>query len=117
MRIYVLNFHKHRRLLSGLKIISVCLAVFLMFALIANAQTSNDYTSVMAEQNSKRVIVIDAGHGGEDPGAVGKNGMLEKDLNMQIVLEVGNSLTEEGYAVVYTRTEDTPLDKMVVATH
>ncbi len=50
-------------------------------------------------------IVIDAGHGGSDGGAV-YNGRLEKDDNLRLALAVGNLLEQEGYNVVYTRTED-----------
>jgi N-acetylmuramoyl-L-alanine amidase len=52
------------------------------------------------------VVVIDAGHGGEDPGASSSAGVLEKDVNLQIAGKVGCLLTEKGFTVVYTRTED-----------
>ena len=51
-------------------------------------------------------VVLDAGHGGEDGGAVGLNGICEKDINLSIVLMLGELLTEQGIAVVYTRTDD-----------
>ena len=51
-------------------------------------------------------VVLDAGHGGEDGGAVGVNGILEKDINLSVVLLVGELLEKEGIAVIYTRTED-----------
>lgn len=50
-------------------------------------------------------IVIDAGHGGTDPGAV-YNGRIEKDDNLTLALAVGNILREYGYNVVFTRTDD-----------
>ena len=107
MRIFVLNFHRHRRVFSMIKMLSLFLVIVLAFGLIANAHvSSDDYASAMAEENEKRVIIIDAGHGGEDPGAVGVNGALEKNLNMESALEVGSILSEEGYAVIYTITED-----------
>ena len=56
--------------------------------------------------DEKKIVIIDAGHGGEDSGAVGVNGALEKDLNLQMALEVGRSLEEKGCVVVYTRTDD-----------
>lgn len=52
------------------------------------------------------VIVIDAGHGGEDCGAIGTTGVFEKDLNMQISMKLGDYLRAAGHSVVYTRTED-----------
>ncbi len=50
-------------------------------------------------------IVIDAGHGGSDPGAV-YMGRLEKDDNLALALAVGDILSDLGYDVEYTRTED-----------
>jgi N-acetylmuramoyl-L-alanine amidase len=51
-------------------------------------------------------FVIDWGHGGSDPGAVG-NGLKEKDLTMKIGKMIGDMLGEyEGVQVIYTRTSD-----------
>uniref|UniRef100_UPI0040569181 N-acetylmuramoyl-L-alanine amidase n=1 Tax=Acetatifactor sp. TaxID=1872090 RepID=UPI0040569181 len=52
-------------------------------------------------------VVIDAGHGGADPGKVGINGALEKDINLQIALQVKEFLEADDIRVVLTReTED-----------
>lgn len=56
--------------------------------------------------DGKPIIIIDAGHGGEDSGAVGASGVLEKDLNLSVALEMKSALEEKGYTVVMTRTED-----------
>lgn len=107
MRIFVLNFHRHRRIISGVKIISLLLLLVIVFGIIANAHAdSEDYVNAMASENDKRIVVIDAGHGGEDPGAVGADGVYEKNLNLDIAFELGKALSDKGYAVVYTRTED-----------
>ncbi len=53
-----------------------------------------------------RLIVIDPGHGGEDPGAIGKYGTKEKDVNLKISLLVKQKLIEEGFNVLLTREED-----------
>lgn len=61
-------------------------------------------------------IVIDAGHGGFDPGAV-YNGRQEKDDTLRLALAVGRILEQNGQDVVYTRTEDvyqTPFQKATV---
>jgi N-acetylmuramoyl-L-alanine amidase len=51
-------------------------------------------------------IVLDAGHGGHDPGAVA-NGLREKDLTLTIAKHIGRMLAEyEGVEVHYTRTDD-----------
>lgn len=58
------------------------------------------------EESRFPVIIIDAGHGGEDGGATGTNGVLEKDLNLTLSAILADLLRGAGYAVVQTRTED-----------
>ena len=55
------------------------------------------------------IIVLDAGHGGADGGAVGYDGTLEKDLNLQITKTLADLLRVSGYDVIMTRTEDVML--------
>ena len=55
---------------------------------------------------SATVVIIDAGHGGEDAGAIGVNGVLEKDINLEIARMMRDVLTEKGYTVILTRDED-----------
>jgi N-acetylmuramoyl-L-alanine amidase len=55
------------------------------------------------------VIFVDAGHGGNDPGAVG-NGIQEKDVVLPISLKLGQALQSMGYTVYYTRTNDVEID-------
>ncbi len=56
--------------------------------------------------NEGAIIILDAGHGGEDAGAIGTNGVLEKDLNLSLVQTLAALLRGAGYTVVETRTED-----------
>lgn len=59
------------------------------------------------------VVVLDAGHGGFDPGNLG-NGYLEKEIALNIVLEIGKSLADDPrIKVVYTRDTDTFVDLYV----
>ncbi|MFN3683024.1 MAG: N-acetylmuramoyl-L-alanine amidase [Fimbriimonadaceae bacterium] len=54
-----------------------------------------------------KVVVIDAGHGGNDPGARAPGGaVLEKDLNLAMALEIANQLTRHGADVILTRASD-----------
>lgn len=57
-----------------------------------------------------KVIAIDPGHGGSDPGAVGPTGLKEKDVNMDVGLLTANLLRQNGAQVVMTRTTDTYVD-------
>lgn len=54
---------------------------------------------------SKRLVIVDAGHGGYDGGAEGYN-VLEKDLNLDIAFKLKDELILRGYTVYMTRTED-----------
>lgn len=62
--------------------------------------------SVTPRDRSKKVIVIDPGHGGKDSGAVG-NGYMEKEIVLQISLELSEQLRALGYTVYMTRSNDT----------
>lgn len=53
-----------------------------------------------------RKIVIDPGHGGKDSGARAVNGVLEKDLNLQLALALREKLVSVGYQVIMTRDRD-----------
>ncbi|KUK40795.1 MAG: N-acetylmuramoyl-L-alanine amidase, partial [Clostridia bacterium 62_21] len=55
-------------------------------------------------------IVLDPGHGGSDPGAIGRAGIREKDVNLAVALECARLLREQGFEVVLTRDADYDLD-------
>ncbi len=59
------------------------------------------------EQGALRTIVIDPGHGGHDPGALGKNAR-EKSINLAVALKLGNLIRKEmpGVKVIFTRDRD-----------
>ena len=57
----------------------------------------------------KICIVVDAGHGGSDPGKVGINGALEKDINLSIALKLKDLLEQREISVVLTRDSDAGL--------
>jgi N-acetylmuramoyl-L-alanine amidase len=55
-------------------------------------------------------IVIDPGHGGRHPGAVGRTGVTEKDLTLAVSLLLAQKLRDSGYEVLLTREDDRTLD-------
>ena len=79
------------------------LVLIYFYPIMANAQS----------QDHKFVVVLDAGHGGHDPGNVG-NGFKEKDIALKIVLLVGKQLEKNpNIKVVYTRERDVFVDLFV----
>jgi len=60
-------------------------------------------------KKEKQVVIIDAGHGGRDPGKVGVTGTEEKNLNLQIALKVKTMLEKQGIKVIMTRDDENGL--------
>lgn len=60
-------------------------------------------------KNTEKTVVIDAGHGGNDPGKVGVNNAEEKDINLAIALILRDLMEEEGINVIMTREDDSGL--------
>ena len=74
---------------------------------IAHVKKENNNLSfiVPSSNNGKNTVVIDAGHGGHDPGAVGGK-KREKDLVLQIAKRLRKQLIRKGYKVYMTRSDD-----------
>ncbi|MBQ8690099.1 MAG: N-acetylmuramoyl-L-alanine amidase [Clostridia bacterium] len=108
MKIITVNLRGAVKLLSvGTKL----LALVIIFSLCIYSsglifQNSDYHVEALNEITSKSTVIIDAGHGGEDCGAIGASGIYEKDLNLEIANILGALFTDAGYAVIYTRTED-----------
>lgn len=60
----------------------------------------------VAPLSTIKKVIIDAGHGGKDPGAISRNGLKEKDINLDIAKNLGNRLKSGGIDVIYTRAND-----------
>ena len=58
------------------------------------------------DKNERKIIVLDPGHGGEDPGAIGKYGNKEKDINLKIAKLLKEKLEQDGFVVFLTREDD-----------
>lgn len=70
------------------------------------ARMTDNVVPASAAADERPVIVLDAGHGGLDSGAVGKNGVLEKDVNLSVTKHLREMLELSGFNVVMTREED-----------
>ncbi len=83
---------------------------FLVFILLVFPLASFNKNGSEVQLKDKFVVVLDAGHGGHDPGNIG-NGYLEKKIALAIVLNVGKQLEKyPDIQVVYTREDDTFVD-------
>ena len=86
-------------------------AFFVVFCMVAavfsvpNFQGAPKPTDA-AEAAIPITVILDAGHGGEDGGAVSASGIFEKDLNLAVTLKLRDLLTASGVHVVLTRSED-----------
>ncbi len=87
------------------KKIEIGMACLLIALVILCATNLKDIVSATTG-NDKRIIVIDAGHGGVDPGKVGVNNVLEKDINLQIAKLLKEKLEAEGITVLMIRDSD-----------
>lgn len=86
------------------RVLHIVMAGILLVSMFLAAREGAIYVNSMQIKNSeRRCIVIDAGHGGFDPGKVGVNGQLEKDINLEIADRLKQFLQAEGIEVVMTR--------------
>lgn len=80
-------------------------AMLIATGFLAVKETAFFVTSRQAEVK-KTCVVIDAGHGGDDPGKVGIDGTVERDINLQVAQKVKRLLEMEGIETVMTRTDE-----------
>lgn len=100
-----------KSVLSLPQLIMSLLLLILVFFL--SRQAAAIMTGVPAEsasvQKQAPVVVLDSGHGGNDPGKIGVNGQLEKDINPSIARKVKQYLEASDVEVIMTRESDTGL--------
>ena len=82
------------------------LGIFLFSSLVfvAYGKISDHISS--SQKNKQHTVIIDAGHGGEDGGAVGVDGIYEKNINLAIAIKLRDLLETAGYKVIMTREQD-----------
>lgn len=92
-------------------LIRVTAALLIMTSVyyLAYQRTEQTSSGAVVSENKKTCVIIDAGHGGADPGKVGINGALEKDINLQIAKKLQQFLEAEDVEVVLTRDSDAGL--------
>lgn len=74
--------------------------------LLISATRKVDHTVSATLEEYHPVIILDAGHGGEDGGAVSKTGIQEKDINLAIAKDLKEMLTASGFEVIMIREDD-----------
>ena len=72
----------------------------------SNTSITKESVAVMNDKNQTKTVVIDPGHGGNDPGGIGISGVLEKDVNLSVALYLKDYLEHQGIRVVMTRETD-----------
>ena len=90
-----------KKLLKTISAIIIAVSVFLCII-------SNNYENIFAENyaTNEKTIIIDAGHGGFDSGAIADDNTYEKDLNLKLAKKLKSVLTGYGYNIIMTRVED-----------
>lgn len=87
------------------KALFIFFSIFLVVSVLILQEAKIASSSQLIE-NEFPVIIIDAGHGGEDGGAVGVDGTNEKDINLEIAFKLNHILTAMGYETRMVRTSD-----------
>lgn len=87
------------------------MAVVLCLAVLSSVIAQGyEYIAVSSLHRERQVIILDAGHGGFDGGAVAADGTVEKDINLNITLALADFLKSSGFKVILTRETDVSTD-------
>lgn len=88
------------------KRMEVVMAVALLLGACFFAREGIGVIGSMSHQDGGICVVIDAGHGGDDPGKIGVNQVKEKEINLKIAIKLKALLEKDNIKVVMTRTDD-----------
>lgn len=91
------------------KRVELAMAICVILAAFVLARQGAVFVISDAASSKKICIVVDAGHGGLDPGKVGINDALEKDINLDLALKLKELLEKKDIEVILTRDSDTGL--------
>ncbi|MBQ6848032.1 MAG: N-acetylmuramoyl-L-alanine amidase [Clostridia bacterium] len=92
------------------KSIAILLVLALSVAILSGTKFTADYIYTSVKVTSEQTILIDAGHGGFDGGAVASDGTVEKDINLKIAMTLSQMLKSAGFRVISTREADVSTD-------
>lgn len=106
MPVFVRTIRLRKRTLFALA--AVALTVFIGFRAAA-ARIEERHISTLSWALADKLIVIDPGHGGEDPGALGSTGVHEKDIVLEVSKKLADILRQAGAEVLLTRESDRDL--------
>ena len=96
--------------MKKMKIEPLMAALLLVMVYIVSAQAGKMTAGLsVAAGKEQPVVVLDAGHGGSDPGKIGVDGSLEKDINLKVVEKLKKYLEASDVRVVLTRDSDNGL--------
>ena len=85
---------------------------FLVLSVVFYSRTYSRVSAAISNisgTQTKLKVVIDPGHGGNDPGGIGVSGVLEKDVNLSVALFLKANLESQGMEVIMTRDTDKAL--------
>lgn len=86
------------------RVMEMMMAVLLLISVFFLSKEAAVVSNETSEK--EKVIVIDAGHGGADPGMIGIGGLEEKGINLAVSMKLKEALENQGFTVVMTRQED-----------
>lgn len=89
-----------------MELIMACLMLVCFYLLSRQAAVISVNMSSAQSVGTKKKILIDPGHGQEDPGMIGIDGLEEKEINLKVSLFLREILEEKGYTIVMTRETD-----------
>ncbi len=112
-RFYMFNFNLATKKAKAIALL-LCICFFTASFVFVGSSIS-PALSVSSAANPKPVVIIDAGHGGADGGALSARGTMEKDINLCIAHKLRAILLLNGFRVIMTRENDTSLYDKVKA--
>lgn len=95
--------------------VGIILMIAFLVCVVIGSQYAGEYVyehadagddAETAAKTAEALVVVDSGHGGSDPGKIGINGALEKEVNLEISKKLETLLKKQGIKVIMTREDD-----------